>query len=86
MNTILPHVFEIVQLSGAGNARRCTAAVLSEKYEEWRKSGTQRIPPLDTVMLIFTECDHSNNFFVLFRLCFFNSFCTFSQRLISVTR
>jgi hypothetical protein len=53
MNTILPHIFEIVQLSGAGNARRCTAAVLSEKYEEWRKSGTQRIPPLDTVMQIY---------------------------------
>ncbi|XP_059469976.1 nucleolar protein 14 [Neocloeon triangulifer] len=50
LNTLLPHIFEIVQLSGPGNARRCTAAVLTEKHEEWRKKGAKKIPPLDTVI------------------------------------
>lgn len=85
MNTILPHIFEMVQLSGAGNARRCTAAVLSEKYDEWKKSKTQRIPPLDTVTCICLKwC--KNDYFFCARSCFSNSFCTFSPRLTSVTR
>ncbi|XP_065342235.1 nucleolar protein 14 isoform X2 [Cloeon dipterum] len=50
LNTLLPHMFEVVQLSGAGNARRCTVAVLTEKYEEWVKSGANTVPPLDTII------------------------------------
>ncbi|CAB3360445.1 Hypothetical predicted protein [Cloeon dipterum] len=50
LNTLLPHMFEVVQLSGAGNARRCTAAVLTEKYEEWVKTGANTVPPLDTII------------------------------------
>lgn len=51
MHTVLPHLFDLAQLTGSGNARRCMAAILSEKYEEWFTSGCKKFPGHETVSI-----------------------------------